>query len=242
MNQPIEHTPAPTMEHSNAIQVSEEARAHLDAMRKAMLLNVAQGNHPSFEHMVANLFKNMDDPIASLLHATIGISGEAGELLDAVKKTWVYGKALDGRNVIEELSDLRFYYQAALLILGLDDLHIKAYNMDKLVLGENARYKTGFYSDAQAVARADKVAEQAAISGARDPAAVVALDPEGDAAAEAKASTKPMYAKVFKANTSDGSMSWAWHTAGSPYANESGFECYESARLAAEAQGYEVTN
>jgi hypothetical protein len=36
-----------------------------------------------------------------MLHCVVGISGEAGELLDAVKKTWVYGKALDHDNLIE---------------------------------------------------------------------------------------------------------------------------------------------
>lgn len=36
-----------------------------------------------------------------------GVSGEAGELLDAVKKSVVYKKPLDRENVVEELGDLR---------------------------------------------------------------------------------------------------------------------------------------
>lgn len=236
MTQAITHTPAPTMEHAGAIQIPADAREKLDAMRKAMIVNVAQGNHPSFVHMVANLFKNMPDPIESMMHATIGMSGEAGELLDAVKKTWVYGKPLDGKNVIEELSDLRFYYQAALLILGLDDLHIQAFNMDKLVLGENARYKTGFYSDAQAIMRADKVAEEAKAL----PADVVPVGDDDSGAEHLPAA--PVRAKVVKGNTADGSISWLWHEVGQPYASESGFDCYDRARQAAEDKGYEVVN
>jgi len=45
----------------------------------------------------------------SLLHGAIGISGEAGELLDAVKKHVFYGKPLDVNNVKEEISDVLWY-------------------------------------------------------------------------------------------------------------------------------------
>jgi hypothetical protein len=48
---------------------------------------------------------------AKLMHATFGISGEAGELLDAVKKHIIYGKPLDRENVVEELGDLEFYLE-----------------------------------------------------------------------------------------------------------------------------------
>lgn len=35
-----------------------------------------------------------------LIHAVLGISGEAGELLDAVKKFSIYNKPLDRENVV----------------------------------------------------------------------------------------------------------------------------------------------
>ena len=41
----------------------------------------------------------------------VGVSGEAGELLDAVKKAVIYRKPLDLENVIEELGDLEFYME-----------------------------------------------------------------------------------------------------------------------------------
>ena len=48
---------------------------------------------------------------AHLLHMAVGVSGESGELLDAVKKATIYRKPLDRENVIEELGDLEFYME-----------------------------------------------------------------------------------------------------------------------------------
>ena len=58
--------------------------------------------------MVAGLAKDGEAIIASMtgesahaLHMAVGISGEAGELLDAIKKFVVYNKLLDRENVVE---------------------------------------------------------------------------------------------------------------------------------------------
>ena len=92
---------------------------------------------------------------ASTLHMAIGISGEAGELLDAIKEWVLYGKPLDVENVIEELGDLFFYIQGLQNDLGLTREAIIAENMKKL----NKRYSTGTYSNQQAQERADKLVE-----------------------------------------------------------------------------------
>lgn len=42
---------------------------------------------------------------ADMLHMAVGVSGEAGELLDAVKKATIYKKPIDRENVIEELGE-----------------------------------------------------------------------------------------------------------------------------------------
>jgi NTP pyrophosphatase (non-canonical NTP hydrolase) len=91
-----------------------------------------------------------------LLHAAVGTSGEAGELLDAVKKHWVYNKPLDRTNVIEELGDLEFYMAAMRLVLGVSRDQVLQANVDKLC----KRYPAG-YTDAAAAARADKAVETA---------------------------------------------------------------------------------
>ena len=86
-----------------------------------------------------------------LMHCAVGISGEAGELLDAIKKQWVYGKPLDRENAIEELGDIEFYAQALRTILGVTREEIIAANVDKLT----KRYPVE-YTDALAIARMDK--------------------------------------------------------------------------------------
>ena len=86
-----------------------------------------------------------------LLHATLGISGEAGELLDAVKKSFIYGKPLDVVNAREELGDLLWYIALAMRSLDVSFEEIMQQNINKL----SKRYPEK-YTDADAIARADK--------------------------------------------------------------------------------------
>lgn len=98
---------------------------------------------------------------AHLLHMAVGISGEAGELLDAVKKAAVHNKQIDRVNVIEELGDLEFYMEGLRASMGITREETLQANIDKLLKGKNARYASGSYSDEQAHARADKQGDQA---------------------------------------------------------------------------------
>jgi NTP pyrophosphatase (non-canonical NTP hydrolase) len=93
-----------------------------------------------------------------LLHMTIGISGEAGELLDAVKKHCIYNKPLDLVNVMEELGDLEYYMEGLRQVLGIRRDDILAANIKKL----GKRYNDFKYSDAQAISRNDKVSDPVA--------------------------------------------------------------------------------
>lgn len=47
-----------------------------------------------------------DIMVARLIHATLGMASEVGELADALKKHIIYGQALDEINVFEETGDL----------------------------------------------------------------------------------------------------------------------------------------
>lgn len=104
-----------------------------------------------FTNHVNRLFIKPDEKMGLMVHASMGIAGEAGEVIDAVKKTWIYGKPLDRENILEECGDLLFYISALLTQTGytLDDA-MNA-NMDKL----KKRYPEG-YTDEAAIARADK--------------------------------------------------------------------------------------
>lgn len=90
---------------------------------------------------------------ADLLHMGVGVSGEAGELLDAIKKATIYRKELDVENVIEELGDLEFYMERIRQIIGVSREEILKRNVAKL----SKRYSSGKYSNDQAKERADKV-------------------------------------------------------------------------------------
>lgn len=88
---------------------------------------------------------------ADAIHMAIGVSSDAGELLDAVKKWVIYNKPLDRENVVEEMGDVEFFLEGLRDNLGITRDEVLAANMAKL----DVRYRAG-YSDAEAVARADK--------------------------------------------------------------------------------------
>ena len=104
-----------------------------------------------YDRFVGQLFKP-DTHNNVLMHAALGVCGEAGELADAIKKHVVYGKPLDFNNVREELGDLFFYMQALMNELGIECQEVYQQNANKLA----DRYKSLTYSDAAAIAREDK--------------------------------------------------------------------------------------
>lgn len=105
----------------------------------------SKSGHAIGKHLSAN------PDLAHLLHMAVGVAGEAGELLDAVKKATIYNKPLDITNVIEELGDLEFYMQGIRTTLRVTRIDVLQQNVDKL----EKRYKQA-YSDYEAQARADK--------------------------------------------------------------------------------------
>lgn len=98
-----------------------------------------------------DILKDLTPEKVDLLHAAVGVGGEAGELLDAVKRHVIYGKDLDRDNVVEELGDLEFYMEQTRQRLGITREETIAANHTKL----QKRYD-GKYSDQKAIARADK--------------------------------------------------------------------------------------
>lgn len=95
---------------------------------------------------------SFDRQQTDLLHMVLGIAGEAGELVDAIKKHTVYGQPLDRPNVLEELGDLEFYLEGMRQALGISRSLVLSANRKKL----SKRYSRGEYSDRQAKDRADK--------------------------------------------------------------------------------------
>lgn len=106
--------------------------------------------YPAF---VAHMAKPMSSVTENLLHAAVGIAGEAGELLDCVKKTWVYGKSLDIDNLVEEGGDILFYLQLLANHSGV--------SLDDMIAANVVKLKKRFpssvgYTNEHAIARLDK--------------------------------------------------------------------------------------
>lgn len=113
-----------------------------------------------YEQFVESRTKPMDSTRLDFLHAAVGISTEAGEILDVAKKLWVYNQNFDTKNkegkthednIHEELGDVLFYVQMACNVIGCTLESLMTSNMEKL----RKRYPQG-YSDAAAAERADK--------------------------------------------------------------------------------------
>lgn len=86
------------------------------------------------------------------IHMIMGISGEAGELLDCIKKSVFYRKPLDRENAVEELGDIEFYLEGLRQGLGITRQETIDANISKL----GKRYNGHKYTDTAAIARADK--------------------------------------------------------------------------------------
>lgn len=94
--------------------------------------------------------KNLGET-GDLMHAALGLTSEAGEFADAVKKHLVYGRDLDRVNAAEEVGDLLWFCALAARALGVPLADIAQANVEKL----HRRYPDA-YSDDLAAARLDK--------------------------------------------------------------------------------------
>jgi NTP pyrophosphatase (non-canonical NTP hydrolase) len=153
--------------------------------------------------MVAALIKPGEEIIAEttplkahLNHMAMLLSGEAGEVVDAIKKHTIYNKELDFVNVIEELGDIEFALEAIRKSLGIHRDETLAMNMEKL----SKRYPQGSFSNTDAQTRADKAPVQEALG----------LDDSGI---------------VYPPNTTEGIFlqyrnGELWTSAGGPYPSE----------------------
>lgn len=139
------------------LDLQEPLRSNISGQTAAVRSKRESGEWCSYPQFVENLGKPLNSAAVELHHHTTGMAGEAGELLDASKKVWIYEKPVDVEHIIEEMGDLRWYYQAMLNMLGLKDEDIQAANTIKL----QKRYPDGVYSNEQAIARADKTPQPA---------------------------------------------------------------------------------
>lgn len=78
-----------------------------------------------------------------LVHAAMGLAGEAGEFLDLIKKFVFQEHQLSVHDAVNELGDLFFYLTLACESLGVSLDYVVEKNVQKLTL----RYPDGFSKD-----------------------------------------------------------------------------------------------
>ena len=81
-----------------------------------------------------------DDPSKYLLNGVMGLCGEAGEVIDLVKKHLHQGHELDHLKVVDELGDVLWYCALTAEAVGATLSEVMERNIDKLM----ARYPEGF--------------------------------------------------------------------------------------------------
>lgn len=70
----------------------------------------------------------------------LGVTGEAGEVADIIKKHLYHGKPLDKVHLVEEMGDVLYYIQALCNMYGVSLEYVMTKNSDKL----KKRFPNGF--------------------------------------------------------------------------------------------------
>jgi NTP pyrophosphatase (non-canonical NTP hydrolase) len=88
--------------------------------------------------------KPMTTEEQELSNIAMGIGGEAGELVDLLKKVIHHGHEMDRDKLIKELGDLKYYVTRLQMFYGISDDIVMMENVIKL----RSRYPEGFSSQA----------------------------------------------------------------------------------------------
>lgn len=96
-----------------------------------------------YQRLAARTMASRKQSDLNLAVAGLGLTGEAGEVADLVKKTIGHGHALDRDKVLEELGDVLWYLAMMATLLDVDLATVAQANIDKLM----RRYPDGFSTE-----------------------------------------------------------------------------------------------
>ena len=82
-------------------------------------------------------------PVVHLVNGALGLTGEAGEVADLVKKHTMQGHGLNAEHVAKELGDCLWYVAETATAIGYDLETIMRMNIEKL----EKRYPEGFSAE-----------------------------------------------------------------------------------------------
>ena len=88
-------------------------------------------------------FQDLYSDQARLAIAGLGLAGEAGEVVDYLKKVVGHGHKLDRDKLVKELGDVLWYVAEICSAINADMSDVAQQNIDKL----KARYPDGFSSE-----------------------------------------------------------------------------------------------
>ena len=97
----------------------------------------------SLKEVIDKIENESDIDAPRILTAALGLSSEAGEFTEIVKKMFLQGKPADEDNIFHmkrELGDIMWYWVTACASLGLDPYEVISENQEKLA----ARYGEKF--------------------------------------------------------------------------------------------------
>ncbi len=120
------------------------------------MVHAATRTEPDYATCLARMTPEM----MRLLHVAMGLTTEAAEFTDMLKKHIFYGKPLDKVNLIEELGDCTWYERVGCAALEIAYIDMLERNIAKL----KARFPER-YSDAAAINR-DLATERRILEGA----------------------------------------------------------------------------
>tara|TARA_B100001564_G_C20408615_1_gene564606 strand:- start:174 stop:584 length:411 start_codon:yes stop_codon:yes gene_type:complete len=104
--------------------------------------SVESKRNNEFQTHWTNLVNQNDAEMPRLLTAALGLSAEAGEFTEVVKKIVFQGKPLDKDNIYHmqrELGDVLWYWMQGCMALNIDPNDVIQMNIDKL----KSRYPGG---------------------------------------------------------------------------------------------------
>lgn len=100
-------------------------------------------NFDAYQNHALRTEAGMDKSLPRVLNGALGLSGEAGEFADILKKHYFQGHPLDTEHLAKELGDILWYVAVAADAIGYDLDVIATMNVRKL----EARYPNGFEAD-----------------------------------------------------------------------------------------------
>ena len=115
-------------------------------------------NTQEYSKLALRTANDLGGRLDNIMHAAMGIAGEAGEVIDLVKKTYAYEKTLDDKKLIEEVSDILWYINLLLAVMDRTWEEVFDLNIAKL----EARYPDLRFDADHAINR-DVNAEQKAM-------------------------------------------------------------------------------